>query len=87
MHLQQIQNQPSRNVTSKREEVWSTARKFEGEYKAPELNLKISEVNPRRMTDVMQSQFSKYHALNKSVLDRKPIAYINPINHEITYNK
>ena len=49
--------------------------------------MRIADVNPRRITDFANSNHKKYFALNNIINDRKPIATVNPINHEITYSK
>lgn len=78
--------QSHNRIPEKREEVWSSAKKMPFEMATREINLKISDVNPRRQTEVTQGNYLKYMALNNSNFDRKPLATVNPINHEIQYS-
>jgi hypothetical protein len=42
--------------------------------------------NPKRLTEVANDYHHKYFELNHRIQERKPVAMMNPINHEITFS-
>jgi hypothetical protein len=72
-------------ATSKRAEIWSTARKFETELKPVDQQMRVAETNPRRLTEHANNYHNKYLELNLKFNSKKPIAIVNPINHEISF--
>lgn len=88
-HLSHLAQPIPLKPSSKREEVWSSARKIDIKLNQNDLLLKVSnDLNPRRVTEMGDGLHSKYFALNNSFLDNKGPRQqvVNPITHEVTFS-
>jgi hypothetical protein len=71
-HLAHLSQPTPLKPPTKRQEVWSTARKVNVAVDQNELLLKVANaLNPRRVTDMANDLHSKYYALNNNFIDNK----------------